>query len=92
MNIQRNKLLNKFKRLEVLDYATYKTLLKSLCQYFHIDEVNVNKLVDKLLRPEYSNDFKRVLKKLNYEITLNEIYLKFVEDLGEQKNNDQLSL
>ena len=89
MNTKRNKLLNKFKKLKKLDFASYKILLRSLCQDFHISEINLNNLVDKLVKPEYSNDFEKVLKKVSNEIMLIEIYLKFVEDLENEKNNDQ---
>ncbi len=89
MNTKRDKLLKKFKELKKLNYSKYKELLKNFCQYFHISEVNLNSLVDKLVKPEYSNDFEKVLKKVKSEIMLAEIYLKFVADLENEKNNDQ---
>ena len=89
MNTKKNKLKKQFEKLKRLDFSKYKELLKIFCQQFHIPNESLDSLLDKLSDDDFKSDYDEVLKKVNSEIMLIEVYSKFVEELDNKKNNDQ---
>jgi hypothetical protein len=90
MNTKKNKLKKQFEKLKRLDFSKYKELLKIFCQQFHVPNESLDNLVDMLSDYDFKSDYDEVLKKVNSEIMLIEVYSKFVEELDNKENNDQV--
>ena len=72
MNAKRDILLKYFNDLKELDKelnsTKYKGVLTRLCAELNINDVDLDKLLDKLCTLKYSKKFKEVLEELKDEI------------------------
>lgn len=88
-NTKKEKLKKKLDELKDSNDKDYKNLLKEWCSKLNINKTDcsLDSLVEKLIKPAYSEKFDEILKELDFIVGMRKL-----QDYVENNNNQGLSL